>query len=124
VIPEGSSGPVEIEMVRLTPGGCVVDPAFGSPLLVGPVMEIASEGVVSVVLIDKLTEMFVMAEEDIESRLELDEEGTGVTVEITLGERVKTVHELATDNGMFVSDTLLFAGIENGADTCVGGLIL
>jgi hypothetical protein len=76
VIPEGSSGPVEIEMVLLTPSGCVVDPAFGSPLLVGPVLEIASEGVVSVALIDELTEMLAMAKDGIESRLELDEEGT------------------------------------------------
>jgi hypothetical protein len=93
---------VEIEMVLLTPGGCVVDPAFGSPLLVGPVLEIASEGVVSVALIDELTEMLAMAKDGIESRLELDEEGTGMTVEITLGERVKIVHELATDNGIAI----------------------
>jgi hypothetical protein len=40
------------------------------------VLEIASEGVVSVALIDELTEMLAMAKDGIESRLELDEEGT------------------------------------------------
>jgi hypothetical protein len=103
VIPGGSCIPVEVEVELLTPGGSVFEPAPGSPLLVDPVPEMYSDDVVSVALIDELTELLAMAEEEMSSRLILDE-GTGVTVEIRLGERVKIVLVLATGNGKFVSD--------------------
>jgi hypothetical protein len=114
---------------------------------------VASEGVVTVSLIDELTDKLTNSEEEIAIYLELDEDGTGVTVVTRLSEGYSIVLELATGNRAVVPDAdrklamdvleevamsppgptvddppsgstlLIFTGIGKGAETCAGGLI-
>jgi hypothetical protein len=136
VIPEGSCRPVEVEVALLTPGACVVESALGCPLLVGPMLEMAvDEDVVSVALIDELTEGLTIVEEEIAIRLELDEDttvpvlatgnGTFVTdadrepAMDVLKEVVVSLSSCTVDDPLSGSTLLLFAGIGNGIATCV-----
>jgi hypothetical protein len=135
VIPEGSCRPVEIEVVLLAPGGCVVEPGLGCPLLLGPVLEMAVDGgVVSVALIDELTEELTIMEEEVTIRLELDEDttvpvlvtGNGTSIPDVDGDMAMDVlEEVVVSPSCTVDDPpsgctlLLFAGIGNGIATCV-----
>jgi hypothetical protein len=102
VIPKGSP-PVEVVIVLLTPGGCVVEPRTGSPLIVGPVPEMAvDKGVVSVALIDELSEELMKLETD-------------VLEEVVVSLPNCTVDDPPSGSTLLL---LLFAGTGNGAESC------
>lgn len=96
---------MKVEKVLLTLGGCVVEPALDSTWLGDDVLEkVAGKGVAVVVLIVELTEKLTKAEEGIVIEFDLEEDGTGVTVEISFNEGVKILLVLVTVNVTFVLD--------------------